>query len=492
MILYIRMFFILLISLYTSRVVLDTLGAEDYGIYNVVGGIIVMFGFINNAMSSATSRFITIAIGNNDAELITKVFSSSILIHIIIALIVVLLGETVGLWFFSEKLQIPEIRKEAAMWVYQFAIVSSIIMIISIPYNAVLVAYEKMSALAYISIIDAVLRLMVSFAITVAPWDKLITYSVLLLFVQLLIRIIYGLYCTKNFQLIRYKRVSDKKLCYKMISFASWSLFGCMANVCYTQGLNVLLNIFWGPVVNAARGIAVQVQSVVNNFASNFQTAVNPQIIKYFAQKEMTAMFNLMCTSSKFSFYLLFMISLPIIFTTDILLSWWLKDVPDYTVIFLRLMLVTTLIDSVSNSLMRAADATGKIKKYHIIVGGILILILPISYVCLALGFQPYCVFIVHIIFCTIALVARLRIIKSLIGFPVLDFLHKVIVPIGKVVVFSVILPLVLSFQIYDSVLRFFIIVVACLFSGASSIFLFGLTNNERKRILRRIFHKLN
>lgn len=306
LLLYFRMLFMMAVSLFTSRVILNTLGVEDYGINNVVGGIVAMFGFINSSMTSATQRYITFALGKGEKERLKTVFSTSLQIHSLIALLIVLLGETIGMWFLYNKMQIPSDRMEAAFWVLQCSIVSTVVMIISVPYNAAIIAHEKMSAFAYISVLEVVLKLLIVYILVVFSVDKLILYAFLFLGIQIFIRFCYSIYCNRHFKETKYRHVWDKALFKEMTGFAAWSLFGNLSAVLFTQGLNMLLNVFFGPAVNAARGVAVQVQHAIQQFVGNFQMALNPQITKNYAKGEMQEMYNLMYRSARFSFYLLF------------------------------------------------------------------------------------------------------------------------------------------------------------------------------------------
>ena len=348
LLLYFRMLFTMAVSLYTSRVVLNTLGVEDFGVYNVVGGVVAMFGFINGSMSSATQRYITFALGKGDKTWLQTVFSTTLQIHTLIAGIIVLLGETVGLWFLYNKMQIPADRMDAAFWVLQCSIVATIVMIISVPYNADIIAHEKMSAFAYISILEVVLKLVIVYMLVVFSFDKLILYAFLLLAIQLLIRFCYSIYCNRHFEETKYRHVWDKALFKEMTGFAGWSLFGNLAGVLFSQGLNMLLNVFFGPIVNAARAVAVQVQSAIQQFVGNFQMALNPQITKTYAKGELGDMHSLMFRSARFSFFLLYFLSLPVLFETNFILTIWLKTVPENTVVFLRIMICTSLIYTLS------------------------------------------------------------------------------------------------------------------------------------------------
>ena len=312
LLLYFRMLVTMAVSLYTSRVVLNILGVEDFGIYNVVGGIVAMFGFINGSMTSATQRYLTFELGQNNRTQLTKVFSTSLSIHAIISFLIIVLAETVGLWFLWNKMQIPADRMNAAFWVFQCSVAASVIMIMSVPYNAAIIAHERMSAFAYISIIEVSLKLLIVCFLRYFHTDKLILYAALIVIVQLVIRLCYSWYCNRHFKETKYRWIWDKTLFCEMTGFAGWNLFGNLAAITFTQGLNLLLNMFFGPVVNAARGIAVQAQTAIGQFSSNFQTALNPQITKSYATGDMEYMHGLIFRSAKFSFFLLLLLSLPV------------------------------------------------------------------------------------------------------------------------------------------------------------------------------------
>lgn len=480
LLLYVRTLFIMLVSLYTSRVVLNTLGVSDYGVYNVVGGVVAMFGFINNSMSSATQRYITFALGKGDIKNLHKVFSTALQIHILISVLIVVLGETVGLWFMYEKMQIPADRMDAAFWVLQCSIVATVVMIISVPYNADIIAHEKMSAFAYISILEAVLKLAVVYILVVFSYDKLILYAILILAVQILIRFCYSHYCNKHFPESKYRHVWDKSLFKEMTGFAGWSMFGNLSAVLFGQGLNMLLNVFFGPVVNAARAVAVQVQNAIQQFVGNFQMALNPQITKTYAKGEKDDMHRLMFRSARFSFYLLFLLSLPVLFETDFILTVWLKTVPDNTVVFLRIMICTSLIYTLANPLIVANQATGKVKKYQAVCGTILLMILPVSYVCLRLGCPAYSVFIVHFIMESLTQLARMFMLRPLIGISIKDYFINIYAKVGLVVLLSVIVPLLVCRIMDDTVLRFFLMCVICVLSVGLVSYSVGLSSTER------------
>lgn len=487
LLLYVRMLFMMAVSLYTSRVVLNTLGVSDYGIYNVVGGVVAMFGFINNSMSSATQRYITFALGRGDKDNLKKVFSTALQIHVLISALIVILGETIGLWFMYEKMQIPENRMDAAFWVLQCSILSAVVMIISVPYNADIIAHEKMSAFAYISVLEAVLKLAVVFLLLISSYDRLIFYAFLILAVQVLIRFCYSHYCNKHFEETKYHKVWDKSLFKEMTGFAGWSIFGNLSSVLFGQGLNMLLNVFFGPVVNAARAIAVQVQTAIQQFVGNFQMALNPQITKTYAKGEMEEMHKLMFRSARFSFYLLFFLSLPVLFETEQILTVWLNVVPENTVIFLRIMICISLIFTLSNPLMVANQATGKVRKYQIICGSIQLLILPISYVSLKLDFPAYSVFIVHFIIELITQCIRMILLKPLIGLTMKDYLSNVYSRVILVVVLSVIIPLTIYLNMDNTALRFFLVCIMSLLSVSFVTYRVGLSQKEHEFVKSKL-----
>ena len=480
LVLYVRMLFTMGISLFTSRVILQTLGVEDYGISSVVGGVISMFTFINAAMVSSTQRYLNFELVRGDANQLRSVFSTSLQIHALIALAIIVLSETVGLWFLNEKLVIPEARMTAAMWVYQCSILSCAVSIMSTPYNAVIVAHEKMSAFAYISILDVSLKLLVVYLLVVLPFDKLIILAILNLLVQLFIRYIYTLYCHRHFPESYFQFRFNKTLFKEMFGFAGWSFWGNLAAILYTQGLNMMLNIFFGPIVNAARGIAVQVQSAVQQFVGGFQTALNPQITKNYASNNLPQMHSLMFRSARFSFLLLFFLSLPVLMETNFILTLWLKTVPDDAVIFTQIMICISLIYTTANPCIIANQATGKVKIYQMVVGGILLMILPISYVVLKLGAPAYSVFIVHFCIESLAQFSRMYMLRKLIHLPLWQYMKNIYIPIVSTVVIAIILPLVVRMQVAEGWLRFLAVGFTCVLSVGASSYFIGFTKQER------------
>ena len=487
MLLYFRMILTMLVTLYTSRVVLQTLGVEDFGIYNVVGGVVVMFSFLNSAMSSATQRFLSFELGKNNIKQFGKVFSMSINIHALIALIIFILAETVGLWFVNTELVIPADRLVAANWVYQSSILAFMITILSVPYNAAIIAHERMGVFAYISILEVSLKLLIVFILQWMAFDKLKLYAVLILGVALVIRLVYGIYCKLKIEGCKYKWITDKGLFKTLFSYAGWNLWGNLAAVGMDQGVNILLNVFFGPVVNAARGIAYQAGSAIRLFVSNFQIAVNPQIVKRYANGEQRSMHSLILSTSKFSYFLLLIMGLPVFIEAKYLLSLWLGEVPEYTVYFLRLVIIIQLIDSLSGPLMTAAQASGKIKLYQIVVGFLLFLNFPISYFCLKSGLSVNSVFYVNILVSIVALLMRLLIISPLINLDIRTFHRDVTKKLIVVTTLSLILPLFFYFNVNNGFLRLIIVVFFSTLSVIASIYYLGLNINERLFMKNRL-----
>lgn len=488
LLLYVRMLFTMAIGLYTGRVVLNTLGVTDYGIYNVVGGVIAMLGFLTGSMSAASSRFITYDLGKGDMAVMKKTFGNILSIHFILAGIILFFGETIGLWFVLNKLQIPADRMTAALWVYQFSVFTSILSVISVPYNAAIIAHERMKAFAYIGIIDAVLKLLIVYMLLVIPFDKLKVYALLFFCIQVFDRIVYGVYCTRHFMETKAKPTFDGKLFKEIFSFAAWTMNGNLAVIGYTQGINILLNMFFGPAVNAARGVAVQVQGVVQNFCNNFQMALNPQLTKSYAQNDLQHMHQLLKVSSKFSFFMLFFISLPLMFEAPLVLKWWLGIVPEHTVNFLRLILCSSMLFTLSNPLVVSIHATGRIKRFQAIEGTMLLCIVPIAYLLLKLfGIPPEYVFCVHIVVDACTQYARMRIVLPMIGMRVVEYVKEVVVPLVKVVVLAPILPLLVYHFTEQSVATFFLVCVVSVLSVSACVYFIGCTKREQEFANKKI-----
>lgn len=491
LLLYFRMLFLMVISLFTSRVTLQTLGVENFGIYNVVGGVVAMFSIMSGSLSNAISRYITFELGKGDLVKIKKVFSTAVNVQIIMAVGVAILIEIVGVWFLNYKMNIPAERMVAANWVLQFSIISFAVNLISIPYNATIVAHEKMSAFAYISIYEAVMKLVVVYLLVVSPFDKLIVYALLILLISLSLRFIYGVYCKRKFEECTYQFVLDKPLLMKMTSFAGWNFLGSGSFLLMTQGVNMLLNMFFGVTLNAARGIATQVENVVNQFTANFGTAINPQITKSYAQDNFGYMHKLVFYGSKYSFFLVVVLCVPIILEANQILHLWLGLVPDYAVVFLRLTLIISMLAVISNTLVTSMMATGDIKKYQIIVGGLGMTIFPVVYFLYKLGYPPECSYYIQFLIFLLQLICRLWLLKDMIRLPVVSFLKEVIMKDLLVLGFTIVLPLILIYNYQESFWRFLAVGILCELSAFMSIYVFGLTNEEREKALKFIKNKI-
>lgn len=489
--LYVRMLVLMLVGLYTSRVVLGALGENDFGVYNVVGGVVSMFTIISGALNSAVSRFITFEMGKGADAQLNKVYSTAVTIQLILAAVVVLLAEPLGLWFIDNKMTIDPSRIPAARWVLHFSLLAFVINLMSVPQMASITAHEHMSAYAYIGILDGILRLGVAFLILHSPIDRLIYYAALMAGVVLIVRLAYGLYCRLHFEECRYRPVFDRPLIKEMFSFAGWNFIGVTSGVLRDHGGNILVNLFSGPAVNAARGVAVQLNGAVQGFVTNFMTAVNPQITKSYAAGEKEYMFSLVRRSSRMSFFLLFLIALPVIFNADYLLSIWLKVVPEHSSLFVQLFLIFALSESLSNPMITAMLATGNIRNYQLVVGGIQLLNLPVSYVCLRMGAIPEVTVIVAIIISQICMWARLLMLSKATGFPVLPFLEEVYFSVlFKVVCGSLVVPLILEAAKPAGFVGFLISASVCVLWSMLVIMTLGLQSDERKWLVNKIKEK--
>lgn len=484
----------IVVSLYTSRVVLNALGVEDYGIYNVVGGVVAMFNILSGSLSSAISRFITFELGRKDLDKLKAVFSSSVTIQIILAVAITIIAEIAGIWFINEKMNIDASRLSAANWVFHFSILTFAVNLISIPYNAAIVAHEKMSAFAYISILDTICKLLIAYLLLISPTDKLITYSILMCLVSCIIRYIYGRYCNKHFEECRCIKLSyNKNLLNDMFRFAGWNFIGSSSLILRDQGINILINIFCGAAVNAARGIAIQVNNAITSFITSFMTAVNPQITKSYADNNKEYMYVLIYKSTQYSYYLLLILSLPILFNTQYLLMLWLKTVPDYTVEFVQLILVLSMVDCLYRPLLTAHLASGKIKYLQIVVGGMNLLNFPISFVLLNIGMPPYITIIVSITLSLICLFVRIYLYKRIEQFSIKDFSKKVLLNIIFVTIASIIFPIICKPLMEDNFADFIFLSVVCVLNGVGAILFIGLNGSERSFIKNKslsIIHK--
>ena len=488
LLLYVRMLFLMLISLYTSRVILNALGVEDYGIYNVVGGVVTMFSMLSGSLSAAISRFITFELGTGDTEKLKKVFSSSVTIQAGIALFIIIIAETLGLWFLNEKMVIPVNRITAANWCYQFSIITFAINLISVPYNAAIIAHEKMSAFAYISIFEAIGKLLIAWLIIVNPIDRLVFYGGMVTILATFVRIIYGWYCKCQFEECKYHFVYDNELLKRMFGFAGWNFIGASSAVLRNQGSDIILNIFFGPTVNAARGIAVKMDSVITQFVNNFMMALNPQITKSYASGEKDYMFKLIFQGARYSYYILLLLGLPVLLNTHYILVIWLKLVPEHTVLFVQLILILGMSECISSPLITSMLATGKIRNYQIVVGGLQMMNLPIAYLCLYWGAIPETVVIVAIVISQCCLAARLYMLKGMIGLKIKSYLKNVYCNVIAVTLIAALLPVVLAYNLSENFITFTTNVLVAELCAIISELYIGCSKEERLFIYQKLW----
>lgn len=491
LVLYVRMFLIMAINLYTSRVVLSVLGVDDFGIYNVVGGVVAMMGLLKGAMSSATTRFITFELGRNNLEQLRKTFSISLVIYMLICLLFLIFSETVGLWFLNTCLTIPPERSVAANWVYQFSLLLVIVEMLSQPYNAVIISHEKMSFYAWVSILEVLFRLGIVYMLNIISYDKLATFGFLMLLSSVIIRLVYGLYCIR-FQECRFKIYKDYALFKRMLSYSGWNLFGSASSLVKGQGLNILLNVFFNPAVNAARGIAYQINSAISQFSHNFYTAVRPQITKYYAQNDLSNMFKLVFRSSKFSYYLNLLFSVPLIIEAPTIICLWLGQIPEYVVEFSRLIILISLIDAMAHPLMTSIHSTGHVAIFQTVVGMLNIFNLPISYMFLKWGYTPVIVFYVSLTITIISLFVRLIIVKLYIpSFPVSRYVWEVFGSSLFVTVISFVVPALLHRFLASSLVNMLIVCVVSILTVIFAVFGCGLNHNERAAAIQLVNEKI-
>ena len=490
--LYFRMILLMLISLYTSRVNLNALGVEDYGIYNVVGGVVAMFSLISGRLSSAISRFITFELGRGDHQRLKDIFSASVTIQLVLSLLIIVLLETIGLWFLNTHLVIPAERLKAANWVFQFSVLTFVINLISVPYNACIIAHEKMSAFAYISILEAAGKLAVALLIVHSPIDRLIFFAAMLCGIAVLLRLVYGWYCTHHFSECHYHPRWDGQLLRQMFSFAGWNFIAGSAGLINNTGVNVMMNLFFGVTVNAARGVATQVNAHVYQFVTNFTMALNPQITKSYAQGDFTYMHSLVCRGAKFSYFLILIFLIPICLEAHQILHLWLGIVPDYAVPFVQLTLMCTAINVLSSTIITSIHATGNIRRFMIIVGAVEITNFPLVYIAFRLGASPLVAYYIYIVIYFILMFLRFYLTKDLIHMKASLFIKGVYLKALIVTLLAAILPVALRLAMTEETLLRFLLV--CLVSFASSfaiIYYVGLEAEERGMIMRMIRKKI-
>jgi O-antigen/teichoic acid export membrane protein len=477
------MLFTMVISLYTVRVVLNTLGVVDFGIYNVVGGIVTMFAFLSNVMSNASQRFFAFDLGQNNTLQLEKTFSTISWIYIIIAVIILLLGETVGLWFLKEKMTIPEYRMNAAIAVYQFSILSFIVTVLNIPCVSIIIANENMKMFSLMSMLDVSLKFAIIYPLITVPYDKLKLYAILMFLVTLFIALVYRFVCIRKYN-IRFKFVLDRSSFRIILTYSGWNLFGAITSILNNQGINILLNIFFGPVVNASRTIAYQVNSAVTSFSNSFYTAINPQIIKSYANGDKNRMFTIVLTGSRFAFFLLLMLSLPIFIEMKAILSFWLSQVNEYMIVFTRIVIIYSLINIWENPLTQVVRATGNIRRYQIMVGSVTLLTVPISYLLFKLNYPPSTAFIVLTIIYFIVTFVRLTVLKQLIEFPIRKYIKNVLFVNIIVALGAAIAPVLCHNAISNSILRLIMVFLTSFISVLLFVYFIGLNNTEKEKVI--------
>lgn len=488
LLLYVRMLLTMAIGFFTTRVVLQTLGEVDFGLYNVVGGVVSMLAFVQSAMSNSTSRFITYAIGLNDNNEIQKTFQTTLTIHLLIGIIVLLILETVGISIFY-TMNIPDNRMNICMIIFQYSVLSIILSICTTPYHALIIAYEKISVYAYISILDVFLKLLIIYTLIFIDYDKLLVYGTLIFTTNIVTVLINVIYCNVKFKILKFGILFSSDRIKQVAQFSGWSFIGNFANILRLQGLNYLLNIFCGPSVNAARGIAVQVQSIVSRFILNIQVAINPQITKSYARGDFEYLKILVHSSSKYSFFVLFLISFPFFVEADYYLHLWLGSYPNYTVSFVKILLVSTILESLINPLEIAANATSKIKTTQIFVSFSYVVLFILCYIILKLGVSPNWTFVLNIIINVVIVLGRIRILQQYIQMSTNDYLATVGTKIFFILFPSISLYLIYYYiTTYNNPLINSSVAIIIAFLG---IFIFGLSNKERSFIINKVTNSL-
>ena len=481
-----------MVGLFSSRIILQVLGAADYGLYNVVGSIVVMFSIINGTLSAGTSRFLTFALGKNESGEIKKVFSAAFLMHVLIAVFVFILAETVGLWFLDNKMEIPSDRVVAAKWLYQFSIISCMLSMTQVPYSAMIIANERMNVYAWVGIAEAMWKICYMIILLKVPFDDtLIAYGALILVWNCGLQIYYRMYCVRNFSESRLSFVMDKSLYKRMLSFSMWDFIGSFCGVGNSQGLNLLINMFFGVTVNAARGLAYQVEGVVQQFVSNFMTAVSPQITKRYAEGRFVDMMNLVYESSKFGYILLFLISLPVFLEAPKLLSVWLVEVPDKAVLFLRLLMIAMLIRSFARPVVVAVHATGKIRFLNIVSGTTSVALqIPGTYILFKFGFPAYVMFFVMMLVYIVCNYLELISLKRNVCFSIFQYTVKVYVKCICLSIPSIFIGSLIVLYMQPSIVRVLLTTLCTSIILLVFVFQFGVNPDVKQKIISRVLKK--
>lgn len=491
MVLFFRMFFVLIISLYTSRVLLETLGEINYGVFSVVGGIVIVFSVISNVFSIAISRFLTYAIGIGDPQRLKEVFSTSCLIQTILAIAIGLIVELAGYWFLTTQLNIPAERMDAAIWVLHCSIVSFVIGILTTPFSALVIAHERMTAFAFVSIFEVLYKLGIVYVVKDCGYDSLKMYSLLLLGSSIFVTTIYISYCKRSFNETCLTKKCDKKLISEIGKFAGWNLFGTSAYMLNTQGVNFLINIFFGVVVNAARGIAMQVEGAMNQLLNNFTVAINPQITKSFASGNMDYYYKLINIGTKYSFFIMLLVVTPVVFEADTILSIWLINIPQDTVVFVQLVALNVLAGSMASPMITAILATGNIKRYQIEATVISALVFPLSWIFFKLGAPAYTTYFIWGVINILLVFVRLEVLNRLANFPIKRFILSIFTRISCVSAMSIVFPWVLIKTMEPSLFRVICTIVVSVVWIMILVILIGMNTQERYFLKKKLFAKI-
>lgn len=489
--LYIRTFVSMLISLYTSRKILEALGISDFGIYNVVGGVITMLTFLNGSMSVATQRFLTVELGKKDRGDYNRIFNMTMLIHFGLAVLILIVAETVGLWFVNTYLNIPVERMSAANWVYQASVLSTILGILQTPYHASIVSHEHMHIYAYVGLGESFGKLLLVLLLMVYPYDRLIFWGFIMFFFQFLIAMIYRTYCIRQFPECKLHLKWSHSIFYSMLKFTGWNMFGTVAWLLKDQGVNILMNMFGGPVANAARGVSCQISGAVQGLTAGFQSAVNPQITKRYAANDSESTCRLLCESSKISYFLLFIITLPVMMEADFILKLWLVEVPPMAPLFTRIILIESLLSALGNPMITSLMATGNIKWYQIVVGSSLLLIIPVAYLFLKGGRGIETPLIVSALFIMFGDVLRVVFCKKQIGLSLRLYGLKVMLPVVVVTALSIILPLFIHYSLSEGWNRLFLSTIVSFIIVTVLIYTIGLTTKERSFVITGVVSRI-
>lgn len=491
--LYSRQILLIFISLYSIRVVLNTLGVEEYGLYTVVGGIVMLGSFLTGSMSSATQRFFSFALGKKDKKLLLSTFSVNLFIYLGIAVLAFFVLETVGFWFVKYYLNVPVERFDSVVTLYHYTVLSFILGVITAPFRAIIIAHEDMHFFAQISVLEALLKLAVVYILVHLPWDKLELYGLLLLLVSIIISSIYFLICMKKYTECQFRSFYwDAQLLKKILLFTSWSLFGQLSTVSRVQAVTILLNQFFSPSVAAARAIAITVSSQINIFSGNFNTGMAPSIIKNYASGDKKELFSLLYNGSKLTFFLLWVVALPLFIEMHTVLTLWLNILPEQAVLFVQLTLVESLILAISLPIATAARARGEMKLYELSLGTMQLSIFAIAFVVLKAGYPAYSVFVVAIVVNILMFAVRLKIVSNLIGLPVNEFIRKVCIPMTIVVLASILPALSINYMLPNGIIYSILNIACCIFISLVSMYLFGLEPEWREKARNIIYNKFS